>query len=305
MAIRTGSFQGVPIQAKAAGDLCEACGPRFFRWSQQTFFAVRFAVAFTVFWPVAAVQAEEVLGDAFQACVTLKTDPVAVSPTLERDIFRSEAGQGYVLTDIVLRDGDNPATGSQVVQDVGASRFLAYPAASINRWGLVPAWIGVQDGNWRVLLQEQLVQAGEVIAAPAVGTPSCAAKLKRLEAAARRVRRGLWREHKILSTRQPDVLLKQAGHYVVAEGRIVSLGKTRRNRYLNFGFRWKSDFTVTLKASDEAGFDAALAAENLKIADLEGAAVRVRGFVRQWDGPHMELKHPGQLDVIEFKKGTE
>ncbi|WP_346906339.1 hypothetical protein [uncultured Roseibium sp.] len=43
----------------------------------------------------------------------------------------------------------------------------------------------------------------------------------------------------------------------------------------------------------------------MRVADLEGAAVLVRGVVQVRDGPYMELEHPGQLDVIDFKKGEE
>ncbi|WP_346892676.1 hypothetical protein [uncultured Roseibium sp.] len=241
------------------------------------------------------------LGDAAEI-----SDPVPVTAGEDGIVFRSAAGQGFVLADVVTPGGtDEDTTTAQRSSEAAGSRYLAYRAGPENRWGLAPAWVVSERGTDRVLVQQELLSSGMSLVAPNLGTADCTSALKWSETVARRAGRGFWQDGKILSTRTPEALLERAGHYIVAAGRIVSLGKTARTRYLNFGFRWKSDFTVTLKVSEEEAFDAVLAKRNVRVADLEGVAVLVRGVIQVRDGPYMELTHPGQLDVIDFKKGAE
>ncbi len=240
------------------------------------------------------------LGDAAET-----SEPVPVTAGKDGLIFKSAAGEGFVLADVVTSGGTDQGLTSHVALKADGAKYLAYRAGPENRWGLAPAWVVSEKGSERILVQQDLLGSGKALVAPNLGAADCTSALKWSEAVARRSGRGLWRDGKVLSTRTPTALLDQAGHYVVAAGRIVSLGKTARTRYLNFGFRWKSDFTVTLKVSEEEAFDALLAKKGVRVADLEGAAVLVRGVIQVRDGPYMELTHPGQLDVIDFKKGVE
>jgi hypothetical protein len=240
------------------------------------------------------------LGDAAEI-----SEPVPVTAGEDGPVFRSATGAGFVLADVVMPGGTDQDTTIQRSSETAGSRYLAYRAGPENRWGLAPAWVVSERENDRVLVQQVMLSSGKALVAPNHGTSDCTSALKWSEAVARRAGRGLWQDSKVLSTRHPEALLERAGHYVVAAGRIVSLGKTARTRYLNFGFRWKSDFTVTVKVSEEEAFDAVLGKRSMRVADLEGAAVLVRGVLQVRDGPYMELTHPGQLDVIDFKKGEE
>jgi len=231
-------------------------------------------------------------------------EALTVTPQEDGAVFRSAAGDGFVLADVLVRRKPDPGA-APLAAAAGEDRYLAYRAGPENRWGLSPAWVvGERDGR-RFLVQQALIASGTAMAAPDRGAPDCAGALKWSEAVARQAGLGLWQDERVLSTRTPAALLERAGHYVVAVGRIVSLGKTSRTRYLNFGFRWKSDFTATLRVSEEDAFDAVLADKGVRIADLAGAAVLVRGVIQVRDGPYMELVHPGQLDVIEVRKGEE
>lgn len=223
---------------------------------------------------------------------------VAVARGAEEGLFQDEDGMSYRLADVGFPAG----TGTPDRTGEEGDSYFAYPAGPQDRWGIVPAWIVSPKQGGSVLLQETLLEQGDAIAVPDLGNLSCALKLKRAEAHARLKERNLWRAQTIHTSRHPDRLLERIGHYVLVEGRVVSLGKTSRTRYLNFGYRWKRDFTVTIQAADEAGFEELLALSGSSLGELDGSTVRVRGYLQAWDGPHIRLEHAGQLDVIDWKR---
>lgn len=225
-------------------------------------------------------------------------EAVEVVRGADRDLFQAGDGRKFRLADA----GFPSETGMPARSGERSGTYVAYPAGPPDRWGIIPAWIGLEEGSGSQLLQEKLLENGDGFAVPDLGNLSCALKLKRAEAHARRAERNLWRTQAVYNSRDPERLLERIGHYVLVEGRVVSLGKTSRTRYLNFGYRWKRDFTVTIQAADEAGFEDLLARSGSSLADLDGAVVRVRGYLQARDGPHMRLEHAGQLDVIDWKR---
>ena len=69
----------------------------------------------------------------------------------------------------------------------------------------------------------------------------------------------------------------------------------RRGRfYLDFGADWRRDFTVAIALGDRARFRAA----GLDPAGLEGATLRVRGWMRRLNGPMIEATHPEQIERL-------
>ena len=89
-------------------------------------------------------------------------------------------------------------------------------------------------------------------------------------------------------------MLSLAGLWVVWAGRLLLGGLGRGRVYLNFGRFWKEDFTAVIAAPAlrlfaEAGMDPLV---------LEGALVRIRGWVDDRDGPRIEVTHPEQIEVL-------
>ncbi|WP_417687406.1 hypothetical protein [Roseibium sp.] len=182
-----------------------------------------------------------------------------------------------------------------------ATSLRAYPAGPANRWNLVPAWIVFADdtGTSMTLLQADLLAKGMAVADPTLANAPCAEVLLAAEQSARDGRLGQWEAQKVYSTRAPKMLIEKAGTHVLIEGRIVSLGKTARTRYLNFGHHWKSDLTAILSIGDEPAFVPALEKKGVSMDDLAGRAVRIRGYVEVRDGPLIRLSHPGQLEILD------
>ncbi len=65
--------------------------------------------------------------------------------------------------------------------------------------------------------------------------------------------------------------------------------------YINFTADWRSDFTIVVAARARRLFRVA----GLDLAGLEGRRIRVRGWVKSYNGPMIEATHPEQIEVID------
>lgn len=190
--------------------------------------------------------------------------------------------------------GEGEAAASEALAALVADGPVRLDAATAprDRYGRDVARVASVDGDD---LAERLVAAGVALVGPAPrAAPDgpCRARLLAAEAAARVARRGLWSDGTLAIEAADDPLLAtRAGRYALVEGRIASLGKAGRTRYLNFGRRWSLDFTVTIAESEGAwprGWGIGPAA-------LEGSRVRVRGWLEADDGGLVRLGRPEDL----------
>lgn len=244
---------------------------------------------------------------AYEACVPADAAAVRVEGD-GRGVFVSSAGERYFASDLHRPDDRSVSHSSNRGEEASGAGWVEAVSAGVeNRWGLTPAWIVLHGEGGIQLLQAERLLRGEALFAPDRAEGGCADILRQAEARARAENAGLWEDKgaaPIYSTGRPESLTEMTGHYVIARGRIVSLGKTERTRYLNFGHYWKTDFTVTLGASDEERLDAALARSGWHVEELAGKTVELRGVVQERDGPHIALHHPEQLVVLEDKRAA-
>jgi hypothetical protein len=82
--------------------------------------------------------------------------------------------------------------------------------------------------------------------------------------------------------------------YLLVEGRALEVARARGFVYVNFGRRWREDFTV--RAEERVARK--LAKEGLDVAGLAGRDLLVRGLVFEADGPMIELVHRAQVEVL-------
>ncbi len=95
--------------------------------------------------------------------------------------------------------------------------------------------------------------------------------------------------------RTADELGRDTGTFQLVEGRVVRAEQVRRRVYLNFTDDWKTDFTVVIETKDlpmfrSAGWDP---------LETGGRVIRVRGWLRKWNGPMIEATHPEQIEFLE------
>jgi len=173
---------------------------------------------------------------------------------------------------------------------LGRDMLLAYGGRRVDRHGRALAQLFDSDGSW---IQGRMLEAGMARVYGFADNRALLPDMLALEQRARDARRGIWR-HPFYGVRSPDEAAERIGGFELVEGRVVSAAIVRGRGYLNFGADWKTDFTVTLAPEVRRRFEA----EGIVIAAYEGRLVRVRGWIKSFDGPMIAVTHAEQLEVL-------
>lgn len=211
--------------------------------------------------------------------------------------FTTEVGETLTLRLAGLEFPPDGAPGNALAmryideQLAAASVSLVAQANRQDRYGHLIANIELGNGT----LAEALVRSGFAMAYSWPDTRNEAASLMSLEAEAREARRGLWGSG-IFAIRTPDVntLALYLETVQIIEGRVISIGDTRDRVYLNFGFDYRTDFTVSIERRHVALFTEA----GINPHDLVGRIVRVRGWILAINGPSISIDHPERLEIL-------
>jgi micrococcal nuclease len=125
---------------------------------------------------------------------------------------------------------------------------------------------------------------------------ACLPQLLAAEGSARLMKLGIWADPYYLVRRadRPADLVGRLGHYELVEGRVLLADEAQGRVYLNFGRSWKEDFTAVIDKAAVRLFSRS----GLDPLKLEGALVRIRGWMDDVDGPRVEVTHPEQIEVL-------
>lgn len=158
----------------------------------------------------------------------------------------------------------------------------------------VHVWLG----NPRKWLQGQLLENGQAIfdGLQQNHTPDCLEAMRGAEKAAIEEKAGYWaKKDAILKSTSIIKLQQKTGHFVVVDGKVLSIGDRKRRLYLNFGQNWSQDFTLSVVKEGKGAFKGSL---NL-LKNLQGKTVRVRGVLEQRQGPLIRLFDETQIELID------
>ena len=159
-----------------------------------------------------------------------------------------------------------------------------------DRNGRTLAHVVRDDGMW---VQQELLREGWARVYTFPDNRQFADDLYAAEREARAAKRGLWAD-KNYAVRTPDsnALKNDIGTFQIVEGKVTKAAKVRGRYYLNFGSDFRTDFTATIAPEAASLF----ARAKLDPLTLESENIRVRGYLRDFRGPEIELSHPEQIE---------
>jgi len=170
-----------------------------------------------------------------------------------------------------------------------------------NRMGHDLAHIVIkEDTTW---VQGTLLQNGIVRICTAPKQDSLLPEMIAAENSAIKKNKNLWAvdsAFNILSN-DIDILKNHIGDFIVVEATVQKVATINNNVYLNFGNNWKTDFTVMLTSNLRKD----LSKKGIDALSLANKNVRVRGWLREYNGPLIELEDIAHLQILEPTMGSE
>jgi endonuclease YncB( thermonuclease family) len=173
---------------------------------------------------------------------------------------------------------------------LGRDVRLAYGGARGDRHGRVLAHLADDAGRW---VQGALLDAGMARVYGFADNRALLPEMLAREAAAREARRGIWADA-FYAVRTPEEAARYLSRFELIQGRVVDVAEVRGRVYLNFGADWRSDFTATLAPPVRRLFEA----EGIDPMIYRNRIVRVRGWLKSYNGPMMDITHPEQIEVV-------
>lgn len=173
---------------------------------------------------------------------------------------------------------------------LGKSVRLSFGGTRIDRHRRLLAHLHLTDGRW---VQGEMLRLGMARVYTFPDNRALAAEMLGLEREARKTRRGIW-DHPFYALRKPQNLARLIGTFQIIEATVVAAAKVKARVYLNFGDDWRSDFTVTLHTKARRMFKKM----GLDPLSLQGKRVRVRGWLKKFNGPMIDATHPEQIEVV-------
>jgi len=164
-----------------------------------------------------------------------------------------------------------------------------------DRYGRLLTHVYVESGGDEIWVQDAMISAGMAMAYSFADNRSCVRRLQKAEAKAREAGAGLWDQGVFRVRDAADLESMNALGYSfqIVEGRVRDVADRSGRVYLNFGEDWRTDFTATIAPSDRDSFGGS----KIALTDLEGRNVRVRGWLKQRNGPMIEVSHPEQIEL--------
>lgn len=173
-------------------------------------------------------------------------------------------------------------------------KLTLHPAARpTDRWGRTLAHLTRDDGLW---VQGEMLRLGWARVYTFPDNRELAREMLALERDARAGRRGIW-GHPYYAIVTPERAGKVINTFQIVEGTVMDAADVKGRVYLNFGPDWKTDFTIVVPPRVRK----TLARQGMDPADFKGRTVRVRGWLKEYNGPVIEMTHPEQLELPGFE----
>lgn len=164
----------------------------------------------------------------------------------------------------------------------------------VNNMGHIQAFVERDDGLW---IQKDMLEKGLAFFYPSQSHYEYSDILYAAEAKAREEKLGFWADPKWAIVNDKDAKTLN-DRFAIVEGVIEKIVTRNNTIYLNFERDWKTDFTIAIDSSRRRDFSKA----GGNPMQWAGKRVRVRGWIRDYNGPYIEIFHPSEIEILDENK---
>src|SRR5690242_66876 len=220
-----------------------------------------------------------------------------VAEVIDGRSFRLDDGREIKLAGIEpMASGTGKAERAAALAAIVAGKDVTLHGAddTPDRYGRQAAFVFLASSDAPV--QSLLLEQGAALLSSDIADKACAAALAAAEEAGKAEKKGIWNSPAVIKNAEStDDILAGMGHFLLVEGRVLSVRQAGATTYLNFGRRWTRDFAVTISRRNMPAVEAAA---GMALKSLENRRVRVRGWVEAHPGPRIEVIRAGQIEVL-------
>lgn len=172
---------------------------------------------------------------------------------------------------------------------LGKEVTLYYGGRKMDRYGRSLAHLFTNDNIW---VQGEMLKLGMARVYSFADNRSIVKEMLEEEYHARLQNSGIWALDFYKIKTQEDAG-KYANSFQVISGRILEVAEVRSNTYLNFGEDYRSDFTIVIPNRVKRMFEE----KDINLTNLKDKNIFVRGWLKYYNGPSIDLSHPEQLII--------
>jgi len=213
---------------------------------------------------------------------------------IDKNAVYTDQGKVFSLSELFWSERDvsfERLIGKQIELD--QSDFHE-PQYKTNRYGDLRGKILVDGIGW---LQSYWISRGTALWQGAGPYPlNLKKQLLEAERQAQEKKHGVWRYVHVETVQEVMELSNFNGFHIV-HGKVVSVRKVRGTTYLNFGEDWRTDFTVAILPNFKRNFKG----KDWNLDTLENKWISIRGQLRSYNGPYLELYYPEQVEFSDIE----
>jgi len=168
---------------------------------------------------------------------------------------------------------------------------LHFDGPRTDRYGRLLAHLKRDDGLW---VQAELLRLGLARVYSFPDNRSRVDEMLEIERLARETSQGIW-QIPFYDVRNIDEAADLIGRFELIAGTVTDVATTSKRFYINFGDDWRTDFTLTIEGKARRLFRDA----ELDPLSLKNRTIRVRGWLKAYNGPMINLTHPEQIEFLD------
>ena len=173
---------------------------------------------------------------------------------------------------------------------LGRELVLAFGGERLDRHGRLLAHLYTPNDFW---IQGELLRRGLARVYTLPDNRAAVPAMLDREREARATRRGIWRT-RFYRVRRAEDAGRHIGSFQIVEDRIVAAAIVKGRAYLNFSPDWRTDFTISIAPKWMRLFKSS----GIDVTSLSGKTIRVRGWLKSFNGPMIEVTHPEQIEIV-------